>query len=74
MKNTGWKPHALIAAPHKVFSLVYGSIYERIDIDTYRCLRYILRIWWPNFISKKDLWKVTGEGVINLEIRKRKFR
>jgi hypothetical protein len=39
-----------------------------------RCLRYILRIWWPNIISNKDLWRVTDQGDINLEIRKRKFR
>jgi len=39
-----------------------------------RCLRYILRIWWPNIISNKDLWKVTGQEDINLETRKRKFR
>jgi len=39
-----------------------------------RCLRYILRIWWPNIISNKDLWKVTGQEDIYLEIRKRKFR
>ena len=39
-----------------------------------RCLRYILRIWWPNIISNKDLRKVTGQEDINLEIRKRKFR
>jgi hypothetical protein len=29
---------------------------------------------WPNIISNKDLWKVTGQEDINLEIRKRKFR
>ena len=34
----------------------------------------MLRIWWPNIISNKDLWKVTGQEDINLEIRKRKFR
>jgi hypothetical protein len=38
-----------------------------------RCLRYILRIWWPNIISNKDLWRVTAQD-INLEIRKIKFR
>jgi len=37
------------------------------------CLRYILRIWWPNIISNKELWKVTGQEDINVEIRKRKF-
>jgi len=39
-----------------------------------RCLRFILRIWWPHIISNKDLWKATGQEDINLEIRKRKFR
>jgi hypothetical protein len=39
-----------------------------------RCLRYILIIWWPNIISSKDLWKITGQEDINLEIRKRKIR
>jgi hypothetical protein len=37
-------------------------------------LRYVLRIWWPNIISNKDLWKVTGQEDINLETRKRKCR
>jgi hypothetical protein len=37
-------------------------------------LRYILRIWWPNIISNKDLMKVTGQEDINLEIRKIKSR
>jgi hypothetical protein len=35
---------------------------------------YILRVWWPNIISKKDVRKATGKEDINLEIRKRKFR
>jgi len=39
-----------------------------------RRLRYILRIWWPNIISNKDLCKATGQENTNLEIRKRKFR
>jgi len=39
-----------------------------------RCLRYILRIWSPNVISNKDLWRVAGQEDINLEIRKRKLR
>jgi hypothetical protein len=34
---------------------------------------YILRIWCPNIIYNKDLWKVTGQEDINVEIRKRKF-
>jgi hypothetical protein len=32
-----------------------------------------LRTWWPNIISDKGLWKATGQGDTNLEIRKIKF-
>ena len=54
--------------------LVTKEIQRKIQTFVNRCLRYILRIWWPNIISNKDLWKVTGQEDINLEIRKRKFR
>ena len=47
---------------------------HKIQIFVNRCLRYILRIWWPNIISNKDLWRVTDQEDINLEIIKRKFR
>jgi len=29
-----------------------------------------LRIWWPNIISNKDLWKVRGQEDTNLEKEK----
>jgi hypothetical protein len=29
---------------------------------------------WPNITSNKDLWRVTDQKDINLEIRRRKFR
>ena len=54
--------------------LVTNEIQRKIQTFVNRCLRYILRIWWPNIISNKDLWKATGQEDINLEIRKRKFR
>jgi len=54
--------------------LVTKEIQCKIQTFVNRCLRYILRIWWPNIISNKDLWKVTEQEDINLEIRKRKFR
>ena len=53
--------------------LVTNEIQRKIQTFVNRCLRYILRIWWPNIISNKDLWKATGQEDINLEIRKRKF-
>ena len=54
--------------------LVTKEIQRKIQTIVNRCLTYILRIWWPNIISKKDLWKVTGQEDINVEIRKTKFR
>jgi len=54
--------------------LVTNEIQRKIQTFVNRCLRYTLRIWWPNIICKKDLWKVTGQEDINLETRKRKFR
>jgi hypothetical protein len=33
----------------------------------------ILRIWWPGTISNRELWQLSGQSDINMEIRKRKF-
>jgi hypothetical protein len=54
--------------------LVTSKIRRKIQTFVNRGLRYILRIWWPKIISNKDLWRVTGQEEINLEIRKIKFR
>jgi len=54
--------------------VVTSEIRRKIQTFVNRCLRYILRIWWPNVISNEDLWRVTGQEDINLEIRKRKLR
>jgi hypothetical protein len=37
--------------------LVTNEIQRKMQTFVYRCLRNILRIWWPNIISNKDLWK-----------------
>ena len=50
------------------------EIQRKIQTFVNSCLRYTLRMWWLNIISNKDLWKVTGQEDINVEIRKRKFR
>jgi hypothetical protein len=64
------------------FLLLYGcetwlatsELRRKIQTFVNRCLRYILRMWWPNNISNKDLWKATDQEDINLEIRKIKVR
>ena len=38
-----------------------------------RCLRRILKIWWPACISNQDLWDHTGQLPPPLQIRKRKL-
>ena len=54
--------------------LVTKGIQRKLQTFLNRCLRCILRIWWPKIICNKDLWKVTRQEDINVEIRKRKFR
>jgi hypothetical protein len=54
--------------------LVTSEIRHKMQTFVNRCLRDILRIWWPNIISNTDLWRVTGQEDINLETGKRKFR
>ena len=58
--------HTVTSSSPKYYSVTHDCVN--------RCLRYILRICWPNIISNKDLWRVTDQEDINLEIRKRKFR
>ena len=39
-----------------------------------RCLRRILRIWWPNRISNQDLWQQTNQLPQFTQIQKRKWQ
>jgi len=50
--------------------LITNEIQRKIQTFVNKRLRFILRIWWPNIISNKDLWKATGQEDINLEIIK----
>jgi len=54
--------------------LVTNEIQRKIQTFVNRCLRYILRIWWPNIISNKDLWKVNRTGRYKLRNKKKKIR
>ena len=45
-------------------SLVTKDIQRKLQTFVNRCLRYRLRIRWPNIISNKDLWKVTRQEEI----------
>ena len=39
-----------------------------------RCLRRILRIYWPQTISNEELWKTTNQEPIETTIRRRTWR
>ena len=66
-----WNPYVYMDVKLGLSQRKFSVKYKPLWIDV---LRYILRIWWPNIISNKDLWKVTGQEDLNVEIRKRKFR
>lgn len=47
---------------------------SKLQVFVNRCLRRILRVFWPNTISNEQLWERTGQQKIDLEIRRRKWR
>jgi hypothetical protein len=53
--------------------LVTCDIRRKLQSFVNRCLRYIMKIWWPRVISNEKLWEMTGQINIKKEIRKRKF-
>lgn len=54
--------------------LVSRVICRKLQTFVNRCLRRILRIWWPNnWISNDDLWKKCNQKPIYIEIRERKW-
>lgn len=62
--------------------LLYGSetwlinkiSIQKIQVFINKCLRIICRIFWPETIINDDLWQLTKQEPIELQIRKRKYR
>jgi hypothetical protein len=48
--------------------LVTCEIQRKLQSFVNRCLRYIMKIWWPRVISNEKLWEMTGQININKEI------
>jgi hypothetical protein len=48
------------------------SITAKLQVFINKCLRKILRIFWPDQITNRALWKHTNQPRIDLQIRKRK--
>lgn len=61
--------------------LLYGSetwaitesIRKKLQTFVNRCFRRILRIYWPNVISNRELWERTNQQPIEIEIGRRKW-
>jgi hypothetical protein len=53
--------------------LVTCEIQRKLQSFVNRCLRYIMKIWWPRVISNEKLWEMTGQINTSKDIRKRKF-
>ena len=62
--------------------LLYGSetwflstvLENKLQVFLNKCLRRILKIFWPRTISNKDLWDKTNQEPLSLQIKKKKFR
>ena len=61
--------------------LLYGSetwkttksLQSKLQVFVNKCLRYILKIWWPNKITNKELWRKTNQEDNTSTIRRRKW-
>ena len=53
---------------------VTKSICQMLEVFQNKCLRKILRIYWPNKISNTDLHERTGMQPISLEVKRRRWK
>ena len=50
------------------------TLSQKLEVFQRKCLRRILRIFWPNVISNEDLYAETHTQPIDEVIRKRRWR
>ena len=89
MLNTVWRSQIIRRKTKlRIFNsnvksvLLYGSetwlmtekIRARLQTFINKCLRKVMCIFWPNWITNKDLWSATNQSPIEDEIRRRKWR
>jgi len=62
--------------------LLYGSeswrctkvLDGKLQAFVNKCLREILKIWWPETISNEELWRRTEQDPVTMTIKRRKWR
>lgn len=52
---------------------VTQTIVSQLQVFMNRCLRRLLRVFWPNTITNEELWRVTKQEPVCIQIRKRKW-
>ena len=50
------------------------SVCHKIDVFQTRCLRRILKIFWPRTISNEELYHRTNTAPLSVEIKRRRWR
>ena len=76
------RPTKLRIFKSNVFAVLYGSeslkvthfISNKLDFFQRRCLRRILRIFWPSTISNTELHQITETTPLSVEIKRRRWR
>jgi hypothetical protein len=53
---------------------VTSDITNRIQVFINRCLRRIIRVFWPNLLSNEELWSRRNEEPVVVQIKRRKWR
>ena len=51
-----------------------GTIAKKLEVFQRKCLRRIVRVFWPNTISNEDLYDMTATRPITEEIKRRRWR
>lgn len=55
--------------------LVSQAITRKLQTFINRCLRNIMRVWWPNnWMSNDRLWELCDQKPVDIEIRERKWK
>ena len=50
-----------------------STIVRKIQVFVNKCLKRIVKIYWPNTIRNEDLWELTGIEKLDVMIRRRKW-
>ena len=89
MLNSVWKSNIIRRKTKlKIFNsnvksvLLYGAetwlmtekLRSRLQCFVNKCLRKVMRIFWPDWITNRELWSETNQTPIDLQIRQRKWK